>query len=783
MRRNTLTRWMNTRPLMLFAVCFVLGEIIGYQNAVDWRIWSSMLAAFALFLCLFRKKAFLFCCALFFGAMLVTLAQVRPQLSAQDDVLLTGTIADVPSVGKENTCVPLKDVFLDGEALSGGVLLYIYPDEENELPISTLSFGMTVSAEVKTRVPSGASNPYGYDYAKYLLRNGFLLTATTSSDKVSVLSYAPPSLSLFFIECRSRIEQVIRLLYDEQTAPLVCSLIIGDRSLLPEEVYEQFRVTGLAHLLAISGLHISCLAAALDYVLRKLRCPKGIILIFVTLLLLFYAALIGFPASICRAVIMYVLSAGARLVHRRADGFTSLSIAAMVLLLINPLCIADPSFILSFSSVSGLLGLTRLFIPRCIFRIENFLYTPVLWIVSALAASLSAQLASLPAIACLFGELPVYSLLSNLPALPMLTLALPFIILSVILGFVFPSAGALLAAGIEYILKALLYFIAWVSKFPFAIISSPVWSVPLIALYAAVCVSCMSISRANRRTGRKLAALLPVIALCALLRPLSYPKEGLEILFLDAGQADAAVIRAEDQYYLMDIGEYDTAASYLRASGIRPSGIFISHPHSDHAGGLKHILKVCPPSVIYLPVQWEEIEPDEGIPELIKEAQKQGWIVRTLSAGDTLALSDNVKINIHQPWENMTDDPNGISLVMSVCFGESSALFTGDLPSDDEYALFPDCDVLKTAHHGSKYSTSKLFLKMTSPSAAVISVGHNNYGHPAPELLERLQEAGTSVYRTDQCGAVSVLLDGKGGIFITPFNSDYSPYNEAEAAA
>ena len=119
----------------------------------------------------------------------------------------------------------------------------------------------------------------------------------------------------------------------------------------------------------------------------------------------------------------------------------------------------------------------------------------------------------------------------------------------------------------------------------------------------------------------------------------------------------------------------------------------------------------------------------------------------------------------------MTGDGNGASLCMSVRIGEASVLFTGDLPTEDEYALFPDCDVLKVAHHGAKSSTSSLFLKMTSPSAAIVSVGHNSYGHPAPETLARLQKAGASVFRTDECGAISALLRPNGDVIITPMRT------------
>lgn len=779
----TLRRWMDARPMMTFSLCFLLGAAVGCQNVVDWRIWCSLSALLFLILCLRRRRVYLFCTALFLGALLTTLALIRPTVAEQEGIRLSGLISDAPYVTDEYLRVQLSHTESDGESIGCDVMLYIYPDEDDKLPVSLLEYGMTICIDANTHLPDDTCNPFGYSYSKYLWRSGIALTATASADSLTVLAEAQPSAASFLARCRFYIEAAIFDLCDEQTAPVVCALVLGDRRLMPDELYDRFRTTGLAHLLAISGLHISCLAAALDFLLRKLRCPRLIVFIFITLFLLFYAALIGFPASISRALIMYVLSASARLCARRADGFTSLSIAALILLLINPLYIADYSFILSFSSVAGILGLADFFIPRSIFRIRNFLFKPLFWIVSALSASLAAQITSLPAVACLFSELPVYSLLANLPALPLITFTLPFILLSVITSFIFLPAAHFIAAGANMALRLLFALTHQISALPFSIVSSPIWSVPIILLYALVCISCFSVSSARQRTKRRLILLLPVLTVCALLRPLTYPKDDLEILFLDAGQADAAVIRAEDRYYLMDVGENDVCANYLRASGIRPSAIFISHAHSDHAAGLKELLTFCPPAVIYLPVQWNELLADEGVPELIEQARIMGWEIRTLSAGDIIPLSGSVCAEVHQPRKYISDDPNGISLVVEIRFHESSVLFTGDLPTKDEYAFFPDCDILKIAHHGSKHSTSELFLKMTSPSAAVISVGRNNYGHPADALLERLESIGCTTYRTDQNGAVRILLDADGGILATPSKSNPSPNHESEAAS
>ena len=191
------------------------------------------------------------------------------------------------------------------------------------------------------------------------------------------------------------------------------------------------------------------------------------------------------------------------------------------------------------------------------------------------------------------------------------------------------------------------------------------------------------------------------------------------------------------------------------------------------------MIELCPPGVIYIPCLWHAVEADEGVPEILSAAAAAGWSIEPLEAGDVLTLSEHVSARVYQPFPGMTDDANGASLCMSVSIGDGSVLFTGDLPAEEERAFFPDCDVLKAAHHGAKSSTSRLLIDMTSPAAAVISVGHNSYGHPSEETIARLKEAGTAVYRTDECGAVSVLLGADGLIQITPMNAA----TESEAAS
>lgn len=767
-------KWRKRRPLMLFAACLSAGMAIGYQNAVAWPFWAVGLAASAAFGVWRKRHIFVFSSALLLGALLITASLIKPAVSEQDDIILTGRLASEPTVKEEYTRITLESVCADGQPLPTRVMLYLYG---SELP--PLEYGMEISVPADTYLPSDRVNPYADSYTAYLWRQGVALCASASAKELSITAPSAFSIAGLAIKCRMYLQSAVDSLYSEDISPLISALLLGDRSMLPEELYENFKTAGLAHLLAISGLHISCLAVVLDHILRKMRCPGKLTFALVTLFLFAYAALVGFPASICRAALMYALSAGARLVGRPSDGLTGLSLALIILLLINPLYIADISFILSFSSVAGLMCLTRLLSPKSLSRVPDSLRKPVYWVVTALSASLSAQLGSLPTIVCVFGYLSTYSLISNLPALPLMTLALPVAMSSVILGILIPPVGQIAAFLVECALRALVSFTGWVAALPGAAIATPVWPTALILLYAGACVLCSQVSRIRRGFKQLLLILLPLCAACAFLLPLTFPSSGLEVLFLDAGQADAALIRAENQYYLMDVGEDSTMADYLADSGVRPTAVFLSHPHSDHVGGLPAIVELCEPATIYIPCLWYDVEADEGVPELLADAEAAGWRIEALEAGDVLALSSNVSAEVFQPFPGMTDDANGASLCVNVSIGDSSVLFTGDLPIDDEYAFFPDCDILKVAHHGAKGSTSSLFLAMTSPSAAVISVGHNSYGHPTPETIARLEAAGTAIYRTDECGAVSVLLESDGSIEITPMKTA----TESEAAS
>ena len=758
---DVIRRWRKSRPLTLFALCLTIGLIIGHRNAVPWWLWAAALAGSATAGIIRRRSIFIFSGAMLLGALMVSLALIRPAVSEADNIQLTGTLSDEVRVYEEYIRFPLRNACADGKELPSRVMVYLYGPEYPEL-----EYGSSVSVKANLYLPSGKDNPLGFDYSAYLWREGVALCASASAKNLTIT--APPGFSLkgLTLQCRAAMQSVVERIYPVETVPLISALLLGDRSMLPDDLVDQFNTAGVAHLLAVSGLHITSLAFFLDFILRKTRCPSKVSFAVTTLLLIVYTWIVGYPPSIVRAVLMYTLSTSARLFGRPSDGLTGLSLALIILLIINPLMISDASLILSFASVGGLLTLTRLLRIRRLPKKPAWLNSALYWVLSAFAASLAAQLGALPAVANIYGMLPTYSLLSNLPVLPLITLALPVAMLSLLLGAFFPFAGQLLARVVSFGLDGLISFTGWISTLPASVISTPDWPVALILMYISLCALSTSVTGVRRWIKYICLALLPVLAGSALLLPMTLPTTDMEVLFLDAGQADAAVLRAEDQYYLVDVGENSVMADYLSSTGIRPKAVFLSHPHADHSGGLADVIELCPPATIYIPCLWDSVEADEGVPEVLQAAREAGWTVQPLQAADGMSLSDNVYAAVHQPWPGMTQDGNGASLVLHVQLHDGSVLFTGDLPMEDELAFFPDCDVLKVAHHGAASSTSSLFLQMTTPSVAVISVGHNSYGHPSGQTLSRL--SGIPIYRTDECGAVSVLIRPDGSTKVTP---------------
>lgn len=748
-------------PILWAAVGSVGAIAMGVQVRFAW--WMLVAAALSLllaFLSLRWKRgmwpALLFCallCSFCWGSLRVTVPVLPPEGQAR----VRGRVVTEPVVKGESLTFFLEAVTVDAGAgsvrLPGRLWLRCVRGEQGGGKAPKV--GQIVETDATLSRPQGQRNPGGFDFRAYLQRQGAHMAAYAYRGWET--SGAPAQGIGAAIQAgRSALAERMDTLYGEQS-PAIRGMIIGDRQDLGEEEQRAFRRSGISHLLSVSGLHVAFVAMPLLWLARKLALRGWQKLLLIAALLAGYCLLVGAPPSTIRACVMVLMVQGAPVAGRRYDSLTALAAVFWAMLLINPLSLWDSSLTLSCAAVLGIV----LLYPLCK---KMFARLPK-GLCATLSVSLAAQLGTLPLGAVYFHELPLLGMLANLAAVPASSVV-------VVLGFAAIPLDALwppLAYPLVCAVRAAAWVIAqtslWTAAIPFAVVrmASPPWYT-VAACYVAIAFiggAWWAHGKASLRWGVAGVAVAAALGTSALLS-----WQGMQYVQLDVGQGDAAVVRAGGYTAVIDTGSQGTGAlvDYLRHEALTVDALFISHPHEDHAGALQDLMaEEIPIRRILLPGDLRAEQIDPPVYKGLVAAQNRGIPIEGLKAGQTLTLSPLLQVEVLGPAAgNAATDVNDISLVMMLDIGGTRVLTTGDITEVAEPLEGIACDVLKVAHHGSKYSSSRRFLAVSQPEFAVIGVGRNNYGHPAPELLDKLYEVGAQVMRTDAGGALMLRLDEHG---------------------
>ena len=551
-------------------------------------------------------------------------------------------------------------------------------------------------------------------------------------------------------DLRQWLKAVIHSCFPSDAEPFARALLLGDTSLIDYETDTDFKVSGIRHVIAISGLHVSILIALLSTVTfrkRFITVPVGLAVLF------FFAALAGFSPSVTRACLMSGLLLLAMLFNREYDGATALSFAVLVMLLGNPLVIASVSFQLSVASVSGIYlfdSKIRVWLHSCFAdpKGKKWKQKGISWFCASASITLSAMILTALLCAYYFGMVSLVGVVTNLLALWIISgifygiMAVCLIYTCWISGAIF--LGKLFAWLIRYVL-GVAHFMADV---PLAAVYMDTVYMTAWFVFVYILLTVFLISKVR---NPKHLLCCSVLSLCVvLLASWSDPAE-TRVTILDVGQGQCILLENAGKTYMVDCGgdsdtrTADIAANYLLSRGIsRLDGMILTHLDRDHAGAAQNFMSRVDTDLLILPATYCELSAKQTV------YATQNLHLKT---GDT-------GIRIYVP--TFPGSSNEKSLCVLFDTEKCDILITGDRDAFGERMLLrteaiPDVDVLIAGHHGSKNSTCEELLRKVAPEVVCISAGKDNpYGHPAPELLKRLASYGCSVYRTDLHGTITI---------------------------
>lgn len=657
-----------------------------------------------------------------------------------------------------------------------------------EEKINSLREGMHVRLEGMLVLPELPRNPGQFNRRIYESgkKIDFYLENPTVLEVKEQRSGVREVVEIWKTEMMNRCEKI----YQDEEAGILEAMLFGEKSELSGDIKELYQAAGISHVLVISGLHISLLALAVAGILRRLGFPMPVWVILSVGVLAGYGILIGQPTTAVRALLMFFVLQGARLLGRSYDLLSALAFAGILMLLDNPDLILDGGCRLSFCAVIGVGWYVSE--KNKIFRsigekekrknrgkggkgssagaiLENIRAGWYLW------------LFTLPVMLDTFYQVSVVGLLWNLVAIPLL----PVIIASGGLGVVLAGWNIFLgslAGSPAYGMLQLYQEIGNISeKLPVGMWTPGQPSKPVIAgyylvIFLLVLVEKQLIKREKRWKIRKIFPGMELCSMLLLLLLMAHPWQQREkITFLDVGQGDASLLQSGGQTLLLDggstsqknVGTY-VILPYIKQQGISClEAVVLTHTDQDHINGVTEVLDegkkgwLTVKNLMY-PYWMEGTEQGKQLKKLAEEA---GASCRKIRAGDRLTIGKAEAVVLYPKEQEKIAEPNAGSLVLFWKWEGVRAMFTGDLPEEKERELLqnlPACEILQVGHHGSATSTCREFLEQVQPSLAVISCAmKNRYGHPSSDTVDRLKKTGCEIRYTMKSGAITIRKRGR----------------------
>lgn len=789
------------RPLMTLLGLFILGLLAG-ENLTEKGITELILTAAGAAAIIGRSISRpvknrqihgLLLLLLFFSGMLLGVGERTGReknkevlLSTEGEITLSGTVRVAAKdrliletdLGNVLIRVDEKTAFSMPEAGGG-------EDEETGPSLPGVGDGVEVTGVVEPL--STSLNPGAFDEQEYYESEG--VSAVQRADSIRLR----PDMDNRFRKSLSGIRRTavaqIEKILPEKEAGVLSAMLLGEKAGVDQELKELYRKNGIAHILAISGLHVSLLGGAVMAILLLLGLSRRAASVAGILLLFLYGALTGFSPATLRAVLMFCAVNLAGVFRRVSDMPTAAAGSLFLILLFRPYRAGSSGLMMSFLAVMAVVSSETIYAD--IFGRERFLKVPVRFrgtvkgLVRSVLLSFSVQLWLLPVMIRDYYSVSPWAVFLNLLVVPLLTLAVGSGALGLIISFISTDVGSVIVLPCRGVLWIYEKLCLGTEELPGnEVVTGHISDGEMLILLLSIAGvmwglhTFLSRRKMRHRICGFVLALLVICLFSAGAAGYGMLRNGLlrQAVFFSVGQGDGCLLKMGDTAVLFDFGSTSrkTPGEDVLIPGLRYYGItrvdlaVISHTDQDHINGVQELLQEGEMNGIRVSALAfaKGTREDPGMQGLLEAAEKSGTEVLFLSAGDRLEKGE-LSIEILFPERGEEGSGNAFSLVALADAAGTRILFTGDIGAEEEKRLLPVLselpppDVLKVPHHGSAGSSSEEFLRALSGGRriAVISCGRRNiYGHPASETLERLSEAGFTIYRTDLMGAVIVDL-------------------------
>lgn len=757
------------------AVALVLGEVFAWWNSVvGWCI-----VGVAELILLQRKRRHrswlllpLIACigllraddAMQFDSLEQTISEKTYHICLQGEVVW---IQETASMWK----IELTDLVLEEEKKRekyGNCIVYV-----EEKPVVEIGNRIQVQGEIE--LFQEAVNPGMYDQRAYYRAQN--IRYCLWAEQCIVVNSQKDPVKQWIYELRCKLAEVLKTITSKEDTGIMQAVFLGEKSNLDADLKELYQKNGIAHILAVSGLHISCIGMVIYKLLRKISGNFGLAGVLSGIVIIAYIIMTGGSVSALRAGGMFLVLLIANGMGKVYDMASALSVSVIFILLFYPLQLFQCGFQLSVSTVAGIAV-----IAPTIYEGEDHLKW---W--KGLAVSCAIQFASIPILLWNFFTYPIYSILLNALILPFASILLVSVGSGAIVGLYRMSAAIFFIGSGHIVLKYYNLICEIFEQMPGAIQvigRAKGWQIFVYFIVFFSLFVCLE-KQTNKKRKNIYGILKPkkraefqkevitaaglLILLASalfLLRPI--PEKELNITVLDVGQGDCSFLYFPDGTTMLidggsttekEVGAY-RIEPFLYSQGIQSLDyVVLTHPDADHMNGIEELL--ASGSIVIQSLLLPNVEQiKEQYKEIILHCNRVIWMEKGM-----IWKSGDVQLQCLHPTKDLSlDDVNDCSVVLKLKYGTFSMLFMGDLGMGQEknFVELQKTTILKVGHHGSKNSTSEQFLAQIRPDHAILSYGkENSYGHPHKEVVERLEKQNCHIWHTAKQGAIQIKVDEK----------------------